>query len=308
MNLDAIRRGLLVEVQRRSAHLIDESGAEFHCTYSPEIDLRAFANFAVGDHVEFYPGDAAQEPLITAILPRKNKISRPGPSERYAREQILAANVDVLVAVATPAQPAFNPRLVDRYLALAEHFGVEAWICLNKSDLDPAIPEPARYLRQIGYPVLSCSTKTGAGIPELRAALRGRLAVLSGPSGAGKSSLIRALIPGTEVRVEEVRTRDGKGRHTTTTGHLYASSDGVRVIDTPGLRELGLWGVEPSEVGRLWRDFRLLVDQCRFKDCRHRTEPGCAIHAAVAAGTIPSFRLESYYRVLDTLGKHEAWE
>jgi ribosome biogenesis GTPase len=303
-----LRQGVLVEVQRRSARVAEDGGRECDCAYSPEIDLREFSGFAVGDRVEFFPGDGSQEPLITAILPRKSKIARPGPGERYARELVLAANVDLLAAVFSPRQPDFNPRLLDRYLAIAEHFGVEALICLNKADLAEEIPAEARYLESLGYAFVFCSALTGEGLHDLRDKLRGRQAVLSGPSGVGKTSLVSALFPEAEVRVGALRSGDGKGRHTTTTSRMHVSQDGLRLIDTPGLRELGLWGVKPSEVARLWRDFAPFLEHCRFKDCMHRSEPGCAVRAAAAAGNIPEFRLESYYRVLDTLGKTEEWE
>ncbi len=295
------RRGMLVEVQRRTATVRDDEGVETLCAYSPGIRLREFSNFAVGDQVEYYPGDAAQEPLITAILPRTSKISRPGPGERHARELILAANVDLLVVTVAAAQPAFNARLLDRYLAVAERFGIEALICINKSDLQPVTPPEVLYLETIGYDRVSCSAAQGTGLEALRGKLRGRLAVLSGPSGAGKSSLIAALVPDADPRIGEVRESDGKGRHTTTTSHLYATPDGIRIIDTPGLRELGLWDVSESEVDAYWRDFQPYLGGCRFSDCAHRTEPGCAVRQAVQAGTIPEFRLQSYYRVLETL-------
>jgi ribosome biogenesis GTPase / thiamine phosphate phosphatase len=295
------RRGMLVEVQRRTATVRDDDGRETLCAYSPGIRLGEFSNFAVGDQVEYYPGDAAQEPLITAILPRTSKISRPGPGERHARELILAANVDLLVVTVAAAQPTFNPRLLDRYLAVAERFGIEALICLNKCDLQPVTPPEVLYLHGVGYDYVSVSALDETGLEALREKLRGRLAVLSGPSGAGKSSLIATLVPDSDPRIGEVRESDGKGRHTTTTSHLYATADGVRIIDTPGLRELGLWNVTGTEVAGFWRDFQPYLGQCRFTDCAHRTEPGCAVRAAVDAGKVPDFRLQSYYRVLETL-------
>ena len=300
VTLPGIRRGILIEVQRRSAKVADGDGREHSCAYSPEIDLSTFSNFAVGDEVEFFPGDGAQEPLITVLLPRRNKISRPGPGERHAQELILAANVDLLVIVASATRPEFNPRLVDRYLAVAEHFEIEAVLCVNKSDLLKDLPAEAGYLRGIGYKVFSSSAETGAGIEELRACLRGRLSVFSGASGVGKSSLAKVLMPGLETRIGDVRP-DGRGRHTTTTSRLY-SEGGIRFIDTPGIRELGLWGVHPSALTGLWRDFRPFQGKCRFTDCGHRTEPGCAVLEAVRTGIIPDFRLQSYYRVVDTQG------
>ncbi len=279
MNESDFRRGILVEVQRRSASVVDEeTGAEIHCAYSPEINLKSFSNFAVGDRVAFFPGDGSQEALITSVFPRTSKISRPGPSERFAREQILAANVDLLVAVTSSSRPDFNPRQLDRYLALAENFGVEALICVNKSDLQPGLPEAVLYLETLGYSAVTCSALTGFGIEALRDKLRGRIAVLAGPSGAGKSSLIHALIPEAGAVAGDVR-RDGKGRHTTTTSRLYVTADNVRLIDTPGLRELGLWNVTPGEVSGLWRDFRPYLGKCKFTDCMHRSEPECAVLA-----------------------------
>ena len=298
---EGIRVGLLIEVQRRSARIVDEFGKEYDCFYSPEIDLREFSSFAVGDRIEFFPGDLSQQPLITAILPRTSKITRPGPSERWSRELVLAANVDLLVVVISPKQPDFQPRFLDRYLLIAEHSGVPALICMNKSDLGSESPKEVLYLKEIGYDSLTCSALTGEGMPALRDALRGRMAVLSGSSGVGKSSMICSLFPGAQVRTTEVRSHDGKGRHTTTTSHMHISADGLKVIDTPGLRELGMWAMKPMEVAREWREFIPYFGQCRFTDCMHRSEPDCAVLAAVASGKIPEFRLQSYHRILDTL-------
>jgi ribosome biogenesis GTPase / thiamine phosphate phosphatase len=297
----ASQPGILIEVQRRTATVRDREGRETQCAYSPTIDIKPFAQFAVGDEVSFFPGSPSQEPLITAILPRRSRIARPGPGERRHEEHVLAANVDVLVIVCTPAHPVYNPRLVDRYLALGEHFGLESFICLNKIDLDRNLPDSLLYLQSLGYPVATCSAKSGEGIDDLCKTLSGRTAVLSGSSGVGKSSLISALVPGAFPRVGEVRKGDGKGRHTTTTSHLYENAEGLRIIDTPGLRELGFWGVEARDVAYLFRDFRYYVPRCQFRDCLHTGEKGCAIAAAVAAGTLPEARYLSYHRVLETL-------
>ena len=295
------QQGTLVEVQRRSALVAGDDGCEHSCQYSPTIDLTAFSNFAVGDRVTFLPLGTQQEPIITGILPRRTKISRPGPKDRRSDELILAANVDTLLVVASPQQPEFNPRLIDRYLALAELFELDAMVCMNKSDLDPALPAELEYLSRLGYPSLACSAKTGEGLPGLKEALKGRMVVLSGPSGVGKSSLIQALVPGALPRVGEVQKGKGKGRHTTTTSHLYRLEPGIRLIDTPGIRELGFWEVSRKELSYLWREFRPYAERCKFRDCEHSGEPGCAVADAVAAGEIPEFRMQSYLRVLETL-------
>jgi len=292
--------GTLIEVQRRTATVRADVGSEHHCQYSPTIDLAEFHNFAVGDRVTFIASGPQQEAMILGIHPRTSRISRPGPKDRRADELILAANVDALVVVATPRQPEYNPRLVDRYLALAEIFDVQAFVLLNKVDLADEVPEELEYLKGLGYPVLRVSAKRGLGIPELRTALGGLKVVLSGPSGVGKSSLIRALIPGADPNVGDVRKGEGKGRHTTTTSNLYQSGD-LTIIDTPGIRELGVRGVPKREFGEYWRDFKPYFGKCRFRDCIHVNEPDCAISGAVAEGKIPGYRYESYLRLLEDL-------
>lgn len=292
--------GTLVEVQRRTGIVRGDDGSQHNCQYSPTIDLEGLHNFAVGDRVAYIVAGTQQEAMITAVLPRTSQITRPGPKDRHAETLILAANVDAIVVVATPQNPDFNPRLVDRYLALAEIFDISAIICLNKVDLTDVVPPELKYLKDLGYAMVGVSAKHGQGMEALRQALTGLRVVLSGPSGVGKSSLIRKLIPGAEPGIGDVRKVDGKGRHTTTQSNLYTSG-GITIIDTPGIRELGVRGVGKREFARYWRDFRPLLDQCRFRDCAHKNEPDCAIRAAVKAGTLPEFRYQSYLRIQEDL-------
>jgi ribosome biogenesis GTPase len=297
----AAPRGVILEVQRRSALVVGDDGAEYHCQYSPVIDLKSFFNFAVGDRVTYVRQSESQEPMITSVLPRRSQITRPGPRDRSADDLVLAANVDALLIVATVGQPEYNPRLVDRYLALAASFSIDAFICVNKVDLESTLPREAEYLRTIGYPVFPVSARAGIGLEALRSALQGLNAVFSGASGVGKSSLIKALVPGAAPRVAEVRKGEGKGRHTTTSSHLYAA-DGFRIIDTPGIRELGLRATR-KELAPLWKDIAPLAEKCRFRDCIHSGEPDCAVVEAVRAGTLPDYRHDSYLRMLETLEK-----
>ena len=294
-------RGTLVEVQRRTGVVDGDDGELYRCQYSPTIDLADFSNFAVGDRVTFIAAGSQQEAMITGIDPRTSKISRPGPMDRASEELILAANVDALVVMASTRKPDFNPRLVDRYLALSEIFGINAIICLNKADLDPVRPRELEYLQGLGYSVISISAKTGQGINELCKAMENKQVVLSGPSGVGKSSLIRALVPGAFPKVADVRKGEGKGRHTTTTSHLYKIAGNIRIIDTPGIRELGIVGISRRALAEHWRDFVPFLNQCRFRDCIHRGEPGCAIIGAVTSGALPDFRYQSYLRIQESL-------
>jgi len=293
--------GTLVEVQRRTALVVGDDGLEYRCQYSPVIDLAEFSNFAVGDRVDFIAAGTQQEAMITGIRTRTSKISRPGPMDRASEELILAANVDALVVVASTRKPEFNPRLVDRYLALAEIFGIQAIICLNKADLDPVLPRELEYLHGLGYPVVSISAKTGQGLESLCKAMEGKQVVLSGPSGVGKSSLIRSLVPGALPKVADVRKGEGKGRHTTTSSHLYQVAGNIRIIDTPGIRELGIVGISRRELAAHWRDFVPYLNQCRFRDCIHKGEPACAVTKAVADGELPDFRYQSYLRIQESL-------
>ncbi len=293
--------GTMVEVQRRTALVVADTGEEYNCQYSPTIQLAEFSNFAVGDRVEFIAAGTQQESMITSILPRRSKISRPGPMDRASEELILAANVDAIVIMASTRQPEFNPRLVDRYLALAEIFEIDAIICLNKTDLDGAMPRELEYLKGVGYPVFCISAKLGIGIDDLCHSLKNKQVVLSGPSGVGKSSLIRTLVPGAVPRVAEVRKGEGKGRHTTTSSHLYRLPGNISIIDTPGIRELGIVGISRRALAQHWRDFRPYINQCKFRDCIHKGEPSCAVIAAVATGDLPDFRYQSYLRIQSSL-------
>ncbi|MDQ3000243.1 MAG: ribosome small subunit-dependent GTPase A [Fibrobacterota bacterium] len=292
--------GTLVEVQRRTATVAGDDGVDYRCQYSPTINLKGFSNFAVGDRVTFIQAGSQQEAMITGILPRTSKISRPGPMDRAQQELILAANVDALVIVTTPLHPDFNPRLVDRYLALAEIFGIDAMVVMNKVDLQSDLPAELDYLKSLEYPVFAVSAKHDIGLEELRKALLGIKVVLSGPSGVGKSSLIRKLIPGADPGIGDVRKGEGKGRHTTTWSNLYRHG-GVCIIDTPGIRELGIRGVTRKELADYWRDFRPYLQGCRFRDCAHKNEPGCAIIEAVASGKLPEFRYQSYLRIQESM-------
>lgn len=253
---------------------------------------------AVGDEVLVEADDRGETWAIAEILPRRSSLARRAPGGGYG-ERVVAANVDQVVVVFAAARPEPHVRMLDRFLVIAEGNDLAARVVINKADLVPdGVPEAtfADYPRA-GYPLHVTSIKTGRGIDELRDALAGRTSALSGPSGVGKSSLLNTLYPGLNLRVGEVSESVNKGRHTTVGALLHPLPDGGFVVDTPGLREIGMWGLAPEELDRCFREFRQLLSECRFADCTHRQEPDCAVRAAVEAGELSAARYDSYLRL-----------
>lgn len=235
---------------------------------------------AVGDWVAL---DAREPATIRALLPRRGAIVREDPGER-SREQVVAANVDVLFIVASADAPV-NDRRIERYLVLAASAGARPVVVLNKADLADAVP-PAR--EDVATHVTSATT--GAGMDTLRALVpEGTTAAFVGPSGVGKSSLVNALLGAQALDTREVRASDHKGRHTTTARHLLPLPGGGVLLDTPGVRELGVWDAGAG-VAAVFADVEELALQCRFRDCAHETEPGCAIRGNVAEERLASWR------------------
>jgi ribosome biogenesis GTPase len=269
-------------------------------------DGTATTRLAVGDRVRLERGPRGQT-AVAAVLPRTSVLSRPDPHHRR-RQHLLAANVDRVVVVASAAEPPFAPGLVDRVLTAAEWCRIEAAVVLNKRDLVEREPPEASVYRALGYPVLAASARTGEGVDAVREALRGRTSVVAGHSGVGKTSLLNAVEPGLGLRVGEVNPVTRRGTHTTTAATLWDLPGGGSVIDTPGIREFGLFNVPRRELTWLFRDLAKVAPSCRFKDCLHRGEPGCAVPAAVESGAVAPFRLDSYLRLLEEMGEFEAWE
>jgi ribosome biogenesis GTPase len=218
------------------------------------------------------------------------------------RAQPIAANVDQVVVVTSTADPDPSPRMLDRFLVIAEANGLPAAIVVNKVELDRNVVDMlSRRFRAAGYQVLATSVKLPEGLPALRDLLRGRETVFTGVSGVGKSSLLNALEPGLKLRIGAISEKWRTGKHTTTAAELVPLAVGGYVVDTPGMRELGTWGIAPDELAACFPDFRPLLDQCRFDNCRHKSEPGCAVRAAAAAGLVDPDRLLSYERILEEI-------
>jgi ribosome biogenesis GTPase len=281
-------------------HVAYEDDGTRVCTLSPKLSRSlgggATDPLAIGDLVE------TEGEVITAILPRSNKLSRPAPGKKPL-EQIIAANIDQVVTVFAAArpQPAWN--LLDRYLVAAEAAELRVLICITKLDLgdrDDIAREMALY-RAMGYPVVFTSAETGEGVVELRAALAGNVSLLVGKSGVGKSSLLNAVEPGLGAQIGKVSEgKTGKGKHTTTGSEMFALAVGGYLIDTPGIREFGLWAVDTDDVGIYFREIAPHLGACRFgAGCSHVSEPGCAVRAAVEVGQVSRRRYESYLRLRD---------
>jgi ribosome biogenesis GTPase len=263
---------------------------------------------AVGDEVRFVAASEGSG-LIVEVLPRRSRLARreaTGPFQRHAFEQVIVANLDQVVPVFSAAQPRPSWGLLDRYLVSAESLDLASLICITKMDLDDGeqgIADAVAIYRRAGYQVVVSSAVTGEGIDELRDALFGKVSVLVGKSGVGKTSLLNAIHPGLGLRVNIVSAQTGKGKHTTTNLEMIpfsndGSGPGGGVVDTPGVREFGVWQVEGEDVALMFPEMRDYVGACRFGlDCAHETEPDCAIRQAVADGVVSQERYQSMLRL-----------
>jgi len=253
---------------------------------------------AVGDRVGFSPQSDGTG-MIESIEPRQKALVRLDPTPKGLYQQVLLANPDQVVLVFSCANPAPHLRMLDRFLVICEKQRIPPIIVANKIDLVGL--EQARQIFAaypgLEYPVLFTSVKQPYGIDALHKRLSGRLSGLAGPSGVGKSSLLNSIQPDLGLAVREVSDTTFKGRHTTIVREMFALQEGGFVVDLPGLKSLALWDTQPEELDGYFPELRDLVAQCQFSNCSHRSEPGCAVRAAVDAGSVHPERYISYLRL-----------
>ena len=271
-----------------------------------ETGRRIYADpVAVGDQVIFTQLDT-EEGVVEEILPRKTKFSRQYAGKQDDIEQVIVANADQIVVVGSTRMPPLNFRTLDRFLILAEAGEMEATICLNKMDLVDSSEREGftttfTNYEKLGYQVVYTSIHSPESLDAFRHVLKDQFSVIVGASGVGKSSLLNAIQPDLGLRIGEVGLKTEKGRHTTTLVELFLLEIGGEVADTPGIREVGLWGVDTAYLEYYFPEMEPYLGACKFNDCAHVAEPDCAIQDAVASGEIHTERYRSYV-VLRTEG------
>jgi len=252
----------------------------------------------VGDHVglEGKPPDL----VVADVRPRRTTLTRRSPGER--RQRVIAANVDQAVVVLAATTPEPNPRLLDRLLVACHHARIEPLVCFNKVDQGTAaIDTWIGDYQDAGYEILLASARTARGVGCLTRKVSGRTTLFCGPSGVGKSALLNAIHPGYRLREGSISEATGKGRHTTTTAQLLPLPGSGFVVDTPGLREFGLWDLAPSQLQACFPEIARAASGCPFADCAHVREDVCAVRAAVEAGTLSVRRYTSYLKLREEL-------
>ncbi len=265
---------------------------------------------AVGDSVNVEMENELEGGVtITAISDRKNYITRTSPANKY-QHHIIASNLDQSLLFATLKDPKTSQGFIDRFLVTGEAYHIPSVLVFNKTDLYKKKEEEKFAIvkdtyESIGYKVLSMSIETGNGVEEVKALLKDKVTLLSGHSGVGKSSFINIIFPEMKIKTQDVSGWSGKGLHTTTFAEMFDLPFGGKIIDTPGIRELGLVDISKQELSHYFPEMRALINDCQFNNCMHINEPGCAVKAAIEEGNIQIDRYVSYLNILDTITENK---
>lgn len=289
--------GVVVTRYSMHADIEDTQGDIFRCNLR-----RTLSSVVVGDHVVWRKGHEQLQGIsgvVEAVQPRKNELSRP---DYYDGLKVMASNIDRIIVVSA-VLPALSLNIIDRYLVICENARIPAVIVLNKVDL---LSEEDRQwaeaqldiYNKLGYQTLMISAQTGENMDKLTALLAEGTAIFVGQSGVGKSSLVNHIMPEVKAQTGEVSSTSGLGQHTTTSSRLYHLPQGGNLIDSPGIREFGLWHLEPDQITKGYREFQYFLGTCKFRDCKHLTDPGCALREAVEQGKIHPVRFENYHRLI----------
>ncbi|WP_194756799.1 small ribosomal subunit biogenesis GTPase RsgA [Aliidiomarina indica] len=295
--LGQLEHGRVVSRFGQHADILTAEGDILRCNIR-----RTVSSLVTGDIVAWRRAASSEQGLqgvIEAVEERTSVLCRP---DQYDGIKPIAANVDQIFIVSS-SQPAFSDQIIDRYLVACEDAGIDAIIVMNKIDL--ITPEESDFIESrlsvyesIGYPVIRVSAQTEEGIETLRAQFPDHISVLVGQSGVGKSSLIKALLPEVDLAIGAISDNSGLGQHTTTVARWYALEQGGALLDSPGIREFGLWHIDPERVAYCFKDMRSFLGACKFRDCKHGSDPGCAMQLAVAEGALDAKRLENYHRIV----------
>lgn len=297
-------QGLVIKSTGSWYEVLTGGGKTINCRIKGKfrtLDIKTTNPIAVGDRVDVEPEPDQETGLITVLHPRKNYIIR--KSVNLSKQaQIIAANLDQAFLIVTLASPRTSLGFIDRFLVTAEAYDIPAKLIFNKLDLFSEegldiLNQYQQIYEKAGYACYSVSALKETNLDQIRELLKDQVTLVSGHSGVGKSTLINALLPGSELKTGKISNWSDKGKHTTTFAEMFELPFGGYLIDTPGIRELGVFDIEKQELGRLFPEIRKLMDKCRFHNCRHINEPGCAVLEALDKGEFESSRYDSYLSI-----------